>query len=145
MVEYQAEQVVPFPTDRVWKLLERHLDDASISNIHPLIRSQRTLSRAVGTTVVERTIEARGRALVSEWKVDAHPPHSFRWEIVKGEGPYSVGSWLENTYSTQGSGTLIRTRGEIRISIVPFFLPQRRLLNGVFARIDDEDDRALRA
>jgi hypothetical protein len=145
MVDYDGEFVLPFPRERVWKLLHDHLDDALISRIHPLIKRQRTISTTGDLTVVERTIDARGKLVTSEWRVTVRPPDLFRWEILTSEGPYSPGSWLENTYVDEPGGTRVRTRGSLRISVLPFFLPQRAFINRVFDSIDTEDENYLRS
>jgi hypothetical protein len=145
MVEYDGELVLPFPRERIWKLLVDHLDDTLVTRIHPLIKRQRTISKDGDLTVLERTIDARGKLLTSEWRVTARPPDLYRWEILTSQGPYSPGSWLENTYVTEAGGTRVRTRGSLRISVLPFFLPQRSFINRVFDAIDTEDENYLRS
>lgn len=144
MVEYESDQLFPFPRDRVWKLLQDHFDDSLIGRIHPLIKQQRTVSRTGDLTIVERTIDARGKLLNSEWRITARPPESYRWEILTSRGPYSPGSWMESTFAEEGTGTRIRARGSLRISVLPFFLPQRPTIARVMDSIDEEDQKYLR-
>jgi hypothetical protein len=99
MVDYQYEQLFPYSRDLVWKLLQDPLDDSLIVRVHPLVKHQRTISKGGDTTVVDRTIEARGKLLTSQWRVTARPPDSFRWEVLTSNGPYAAGSWMENTYT----------------------------------------------
>jgi hypothetical protein len=145
MVDYQEDQLFPFPRDRVWTLLRAHLDDAAVSRIHPLIKRQRTVSAGGDVTVVDRTIDARGKLLDSQWRLTYRPPDYVKWEVVRSDGPYATGSWIESTYSEEGAQTRVRTHGDLRISVLPFFLPQRRFVRGVFDTIDAEDQAFLRA
>jgi hypothetical protein len=144
MVDYQEDQLFPFPRDRVWQLLRAHMDDTTISRIHPLIQSQKTVSTSGDATVLDRRIDARGKVLASTWRVTNRPPDYTKWEVIASNGPYAVGSWLENTYSQEAAGTRIRTHGDLRISVLPFFLPQRRFIRGVLDTIDAEDQNFLR-
>jgi hypothetical protein len=144
MVGYESDELFPFPRAQVWKLLEQHSDDAVISRIHPLINEQHTVSRADGSVVVERKIDARGKLLTSQWRLTPRPPDTFRWDILSSEGPYAPGSWMENTYTEEGSGTRIRSRAELKVTVVPFFIPQRAVIRRVLDTIDDEDQRFLR-
>ena len=144
MVGYESDELFPFPRDRLWKLLEDHLDDSLVGRIHPLIKQQRTASRSGDSVIVERTIDARGKLLASQWKITYRPPDSSRWEIVSGQGPYAPGSWMENSYAEEGTGTRMRTRGELKITVLPFFLPQRPVLRRVLDTIDSEDQRYLK-
>jgi hypothetical protein len=144
MVEYRSDELFPFPRDRVWKLLQEHTDDAVILRIHPMIKQQRTVSRSEDSAVVERSIDARGKLLPSQWKYTFRPPDYLKWEIVGGTGPYAPGSFLENTYLEEPGGTRIRSRGQFKITVVPFFIPQRAVLSRVFDTIDAEDQAYLR-
>jgi hypothetical protein len=144
MVSYESDDLFPFPREQVWKLLAQHTDDAVISQIHPLIRGQHTVSRGDGSVVLERRIDARGKLVTSQWRLTSRPPESFRWEILASEGPYATGSWMENTLSEEGNGTRIRSRGELKVTVVPFFIPQRAVIRRVFDTIDAEDQRFLR-
>jgi hypothetical protein len=145
MVAIESDELLPFARTTVWRLLQDHMDDSQISRIHPLVRKQSTLSTTGDTTLVERTIDARGKLLRSQWKVIYRPPDVFRYDIVAGDGPYAVGSWLENSYAEEGAGTRIRTRGDLKVTVVPFFIPQRVVLRRVLDTIDAEDLNQLRA
>ncbi|MGA8536290.1 MAG: hypothetical protein WB789_02730 [Thermoplasmata archaeon] len=144
MVNYQYDQLFPFPRDRVWKLLQDHLDDSRVTRIHSLVKQQRTISKTGDSTVVDRMIDARGKLLASQWRVTCRPPDSFRWEVLTSKGPYSAGSWMENTYVEEGGGTRIRSRGDLKISVLPFFIPQRPVIRRVLDTIDAEDQNYLR-
>jgi hypothetical protein len=139
MVAYEDETVFPAPRDRVWKLLDAHLDDKTIGSIHHLIKAQSTVSRSGPDSVVDRTIDARGRLLRSRWKITYRPPDLARWEILDSEGPWAKGTYIENTYSDVPGGTMIHGRGDMQISVLPFFLSQKRTINKVFADIHAED------
>lgn len=139
MVEYQDETVFPAPRDALWKLLRAHLDDGAIPSIHPLVQSQTTLSRSGEVTVVDRSIDVRGKLYKSQWKVTYRPPDFGRWEVVESTGPWGKGSFVENTYSDAPGGTLIRTRGSLTISVLPFFMSQKRNIAKIFDKIHEED------
>jgi Polyketide cyclase / dehydrase and lipid transport len=144
MVAYESDQVFPFPRERVWKLLNDHLDDELITKIHPLVKQSRTVSRDASSVVFDRKIDARGRILASQWRVTARPPDTFRWDIVTSNGPYAAGSWMENNYTEEGGSTRIRSRGDLKITVLPFFIPQRPIIRRVFDDIDAEDQAYLR-
>jgi hypothetical protein len=144
MVEYRADALFPFSRDRVWKLLQDHTDDTLIGRIHPLIREQRTIARSEDSAVVERSIDARGKIVPSQWKYTFRRPDYLKWEILAGTGPYAPGSFLENTYLEQPGGTRIRSRGQFRLTVVPFFIPQKPVLTRVLDSIDSEDQTYLR-
>jgi len=138
-VEYEEEEVFPYPRDRVWELLQAHLDPSTIGRIHPLIRNQATITKNGEDTTLRRTIDARGRALGSQWKITLHPPDFSRYEILASEGPWSEGSCVENHYSDAPGGTLIRSRMKLHISVLPFILPQGLMVRRVLNTIDTED------
>jgi hypothetical protein len=144
MVAYESVQLFPFPRERVWKLLNDHLDDALITKIHPLVKQSRTVSRDTNSVVFDRMIDARGKVLASQWRVTTRPPDTFRWDIVTSNGPYAAGSWMENAYSEEAGGTRIHSRGDLKVSILPFFIPQRPIIRRVFDDIDAEDQAYLR-
>jgi hypothetical protein len=66
MVEYDDEDLFPFPRDQVWKLLGAHTVDATISRIHPLVRTQKTVRRTDNEVVVQRAIDVRGKLMNSQ-------------------------------------------------------------------------------
>lgn len=144
MVAYEEEWVFPAPKDVVWKLLDAHLDDATISVIHPLVRSQKTVRRTEEEIVFDRVIDVRGKLMDSRWKVTYHRPYSARWDIVGGKGPWAPGSYLENTYSDAPGGTSVRTRADMTISVLPFFMSQKRNVAKVLEGIDAQDMAFLR-
>lgn len=143
MVAYEEDWVFPAPLDAVWKLLQSHLDDARIRSIHPLIVGQRTLPGSGPEAMVERTIDVRGKSLRSTWKVTPRPPDYYRWEVTESEGPWAPGTYVENRYSAAPGGTRMQTRGELRISVLPFFLPQKSTIRRVLAQLDREDLAAV--
>jgi hypothetical protein len=145
MVGYRDDELFPHPRARVWQLLEAHVDDATISRIHPLILRQKTVGKSGDETTVDRTIKAGRREVHSRWKITMRPPDFARWEILGGTGPYASGSWIENTYAEEATQTRIRSHGEVKISVVPFFVPQGRIVRGVFDTVGAEDQAFLRS
>jgi hypothetical protein len=139
MAEYDEEGLFPFSRDRVWKLLTAHLDDATITRIHPLIRSQNTVRRTSDEVVVQRSIDVRGKLLGSQWKLTYRPPESARFEILASDGPWTPGSFVENHYSDVPGGTLIRSHLNLTVKGLPFFLPQKSVVRRVMTTIDNED------
>ncbi len=145
MIEYKEDSVIPIPRTALWKLLESHREDGTIHRIHPLVLSQKTESRSKGETIVQRTIDARGRQLVSRWRLIEQPPDLFRWEILDGPGPWAPGSFVENRYTEAPGGTLVSSRGELKITVLPFFLPQKGTIRRVLGRTEVEDLGFVRA
>jgi hypothetical protein len=143
MVAYEDGGVFPAPPEAVWSLLQAHLDDERIHSIHPLVQTQQTISRSESETIVERTIDARGKSMRSKWKITHRRPEVARWEIVESEGPWKAGTYLENSYSPAPGGTRIRSRGDLKISVLPFFLPQMPVIRRVLDQLDAEDIAAI--
>ncbi|MCI4331959.1 MAG: SRPBCC family protein [Thermoplasmata archaeon] len=143
MISYDDESVFPAPKDAVWKLLRSHLDDQAIGAIHPLILGQKTVSQEGDVTIVDRTIDVRGKKLASRWKITYHAPDSARWEIQSSEGPWAPGSFLEMSYSDAPGGTLVRTRGELKVSVLPFFIPQKGVIRKALETVHQDDIAAL--
>jgi|SRR5271170_4130829 len=139
MVTIHDDGVFPAPLSVVWKLLGAHQDDSTIPTIHPLVVQQHTVHRGSPDSVVDRIVNARGRQLRSRWKLTYRPPDLSRWEILESEGPWKVGSFLENHYSGAPGGTRIVTRGELHITVLPFFLPQGWFSRRILRDIDAED------
>jgi hypothetical protein len=144
MVEYQDTGIFPQPLDRLWTLLRAHREDGTIASIHPLIRSQKTVSRTDTESVVDRVIHVRGKGMGSRWRLTYRPPEFARWEILESEGPWTSGSYIESAYTPDPEGTRIRSRGELKIKVLPFFLPQGRIIRKVLGTIEDEDLTFLR-
>ena len=145
MVVYEDEEVFPAPPDRLWLLLQDHLNDTAIDRIHPLIRSQTLVSRSGPETLVDRSIDVRGTALSSRWKITYRPPEYARWEIVESEGPWSPGSYLESSYGPAPGGTRIQSHGELHIKVLPFFIPQKSTVRKVLDKVETEDRAYLTA
>lgn len=145
MLAYADESVFPAPREAVWKLLLEHLDDAAITRIHPLVVAQKTVSRTETGAVVDRTIDVRGKRLASRWSITYRAPESARWEIQTSDGPWAPGSFLETTYADAPGGTLIRSNGQLRVSVLPFFIPQRGVIRGALDRVHNEDVAATKA
>lgn len=139
MAEYASDDVFPAPREKVWALLKAHLDPALATRIHSKILTQTEVSRDGDAVVVEREIDARGRRLRSRWKITLRPPELGRWEIVDGEGPYAPGSFIESQYSEAPGGTRIVAHGKLKITVLPFFLPQGPVARRVMDDIDRED------
>ncbi|MCI4318605.1 MAG: hypothetical protein L3K23_00510 [Thermoplasmata archaeon] len=134
----------PLLLDQLWSFLDAHLDDATVTQIHPDIVGQRTVSREGEVTTVERSIRFRRDVLRSTWKITYHRPSLARWEIVSGDGPMAPGSFLENQYSDAVGGTMIASRGELTVVRFPRFL-QRRIARVALGRIDAQDRAYLSA
>jgi hypothetical protein len=81
----------------------------------------------------------------SRWKLTYRPPEYARWEILESGGPWSPGSYVESSYTSDPGGTLIQSRGDLRIKVLPFFLPQKRFIRNVLSTIEEEDVAFLRA
>ncbi len=137
MAKVKFVEVFPAPRDKLWEIFELHLND-TIKVIHPNILSQKIVSERNGEIIFERTIRSIGRTQKSEWKYKVEPPDKLRWDIIAGEGPFSKGSYIENTYSDVPEGTQITTDGDVTLQGVPGFL-QGWILERVFGRIDNED------
>jgi Polyketide cyclase / dehydrase and lipid transport len=144
MVEYHDDGIFPFPRDQVWRLLRAHLDPVLISQIHPLVKSHEVVKEEGEVVTVRRSIDVRGKLVRSEWKITSRPPETSRWEIVTSEGPWSAGSWIENRYSDASGGTRIQTQGDVKVKVLPFFLPQGPFVRGIFRDIDEQDAAFLR-
>ncbi len=138
MAEYTDEGVFPLVRPALWKFLETHTDPAVISQIHPGILRQELVSRTGTEVIVDRILRARKKQLKSRWKLTSQVPSTQRWEIIGGDGPFAVGSWLSNTYSDAPGATLVRTQADITILGAPGFL-QRRLVRSVLRDIDHQD------
>ena len=123
MVSYESDQLFPFPRERVWKLLNDHLDDAMITKIHPLVQQSRTISRDSNSVVFERMIDARGKILSSQWKITSRPPDTYRWDIVTSNGPYTAGSWMQSTYHGRRREHSDSVSGRAQDLRPPIFLP----------------------
>ena len=139
MADVAFDDVFPAPLERVWRLLEDHRRDDLIPRIHPLLRRQTTLQSGEPESIVERVIDARGHLLTSRWKLTFRPPELYRWDIVSGDGPWEPGSFLESRYSETSGGTRIVSHGRLRISVLPFPLPQGWFVRRVLSDIDKED------
>jgi hypothetical protein len=139
MIEYDEEDLFPFPRDQVWRLLQAHLDDGSISKIHPLVRGQKTLAQNGASTVVQRTIDVLGKPRVSQWRITLNAPDASKFEILTSEGPWAEGSTVENRYADAPGGTRIQSHVRVQVKGIPFFLPQKGTARRVFATIDKED------
>ncbi len=139
MVEFADEDLIAAPRSVLWKLLGDHLDDQKITTIHPLIQSQKTVSHSGNVTVVGRVIDARGKMLKSRWQLTLEPPDHYRWEVHESEGPWAPGTYLDIRFEEVPGGTRSRARGALTISILPFFLSQKRTVASVLKDISIED------
>ena len=139
MVAYEDQVLIPAPRDIIWRLLNDHLDDKKISTIHPLCQSQTTVSRTGSEVVVDRVIDVRRKMMKSRWKITYQPPEKGRWEIVEGEGPWAPGSYVDVSYAEVPGGTQVSARGDLLISVLPFFLSQKRTIARVFNDVHIED------
>jgi hypothetical protein len=139
MVDYHDEAILPFPRQRIWQLIDAHLDPALIRRIHPLIRSQETVTSRPEETVLQRTIDVRGELMNSRWRLTSQPPEMFRWEVLQSDGPWAEGTWLENRYSEVPAGTRVESRGKLKVSVLPFLIPQSPVIRRVLSDLDVED------
>ena len=144
MVTYEDDDLFPAPREVLWRLLEDHLDDKKIVDIHPLIQSQNTVSRSSDGVVVDRVIDVRRKLKKSRWKIAFSPPERARWEVLESEGPWTVGNYLELTYAEEGKSTRVHARGDLTVMDLPFFLSQARTVRRVFTDIHTEDVWYLR-
>ena len=145
MARYAEQGVLAVSRDRLWEFLELHVDDASITKIHPDVRGQTTRSHEGDSYVVERSILFRRKLVPSVWKISYHKPDFARWEILESSaGPMAPGSFLENRYSDDPGGTLVSTEGELTVVGFPKFF-QRRVVRFAINHIDDQDVAYLAA
>ncbi|MGD1100362.1 MAG: hypothetical protein ABR888_08505 [Thermoplasmata archaeon] len=139
MVVYEDEDLIAAPRHILWRLLNDHLDDTKILTIHPLIQSQKTVSRTDSEIVVDRVIDVRRKPLKSRWKITHQPPERARWEILESEGPWTTGSYLDVRYEDVPGGTHLHARGDLSIRVLPFFLSQKRTVARVLNDVNTED------
>jgi hypothetical protein len=144
MVAYEDEDLIPAPRNVVWRLLQDHLNDAKIVEIHPLIQSQKTVRRSDQEVVVDRRIDVRRKPVPSRWKITYHPPERARWEILESDGPWAPGSHLDLTYEEVRDGTRILARGDLTVRPLPFLTSQERAIRTIFADLRTEDVWYLR-
>jgi hypothetical protein len=144
MVAYEDEDLIAAPREVVWRLLREHLDDTKVVNIHPLILSQKTVSRSEDEAVVDRVIDVNRKPLKSRWKIAYHPPDRSRWELLDSEGPWTPGSHLEVTYEEAPGGTRVRARGDLTVRPRPLFLSQERAVRSLLNDLHTEDVWFLR-
>ncbi len=153
MVRVEVEGVIPVSRDALWKVLARHLDDGTISKIHPSIQSQKTISQE-GTrsyqglslteiTTVEREVITAGRRWKCTWRMRVSPPNEYRFEVLASSGVLAAGSYISNSYSDSSRGTRIVTVGEMHPLGIPRFL-QGWLVRRNLNRADKEDIEYLK-
>lgn len=138
MVTVSADTIFQFPREKVWRLMELHMDDEVIRRIHPDVLTSKQLSRDGNCWVFERRMRAIRRTFNVTWRFELKPMETVREEIISSTGGIASGSFLENTYSDAGHSTRVSTTGEITLLGVPRFL-QARLLKRVFNQTDKED------
>ncbi len=137
--------VFPLTLDAVWRLLHEHLDEATLREIHPWIRSGRVVRESQPVSfggrmfsqykVAEREIRIMGRRFRTTWTYAIEPPLRFTYEIRFENGSTSR---FSNAYAAVPQGTFVKTVGEVSMKGVPTFLgiwATRRLLD----RADEED------
>ncbi len=145
MAHYSGEGTIPISRERLWNFLQLHSDPAFIGEIHPEVVRQEVARSSPTEVVLERHLRVpRNRILGSTWKVTSNPPEMFRWEIVAGEGPMEIGSWVENHYADAPEGaTWVKTEAEMTLRKVPGFL-QKTGVRRVLHSIDAQDIAYLR-
>jgi hypothetical protein len=145
MGNVQMDGVFPLPLDGLWSLLHAHLDEGRIRDIHPWMRSGRTIReedwveyqahRFPRQKVAERLVEIGRRPTQTTWRYTIEPPSRYSYEVDFENGSRM---WFDNTYGAAAAGTLVTTIGEVSIKRVPSLLAVRiakRSLN----RSDAED------
>lgn len=142
MVVVSEEVIYPFPRERVWRLMELHMDDEVVRRIHPSVLSSRKLSNQGNVWIFERTMHTRGRTFSLRWRFELKPKESVREDVVWSTGGIAPGSFLENTYSDINDFTKVSTRGNMVLLGVPGFL-QGRVLKSAFSETDNEDLKYL--
>lgn len=145
MKEYRDDGIIGAPISSVWKLIESHLDDKVIHSIHPEILEQTAVSRGPTESVFDRVIDVRGRRMPSRWKVTLHPPETYRWEIVGGDGPWQTGTYMESHFTEVPGGTRMVSQGQLYITVLPFFLPQGFMIRRILGQIEAQDEARLSA
>ncbi len=153
MVKIEMEGLIPMPRDRLWMVLASHLNDATISKIHPSILSQKTLGQEgkrsyqdltlIEITTVEREVITMGRRWKCTWRIKVSPPEEYRFEVLTSSGVLAPGSYINNTYSDSSMGTRIVTVGEMRPLGIPRFL-QSWLVKRRLNQADNEDIEYLK-
>lgn len=139
MVSYEDDDLIAAPRHIVWKVLEDHLDDKKILTVHPLVQSQKTVSRTGSGTVVDRVIDVARKPKKSRWKLILEPPDHFRWEVLESEGPWTPGSYLDLHYEEVPGGTRVRSRGELSVRPLPVFFSQKRAVGQALIDLTSED------
>jgi hypothetical protein len=124
MVKISEDSIFPAPREKLWKVLELHLNKDIIGKIHPSILSQNEISKEGNKIVLERVVRVFGRNINFKMKYDIVPMEKFRWEIIESNGGASPGSFVLNMYSDsdEGASTRISTTGEMATRGVPSFL-----------------------
>jgi len=144
MSAYEDEDLLPAPREVIWRLLRDHLDDAKIVDLHPLVRSQKTVRRVGDEVIVDRVVDVRRKPTKSRWKFTYHPPERARWEVVEGEGPWGAGSFLDLAYEEEAGGTRVRARGSLSFPSRPFYVSEERAIRTAFDDLRTEDVWFLR-
>ena len=144
MVVYEDEELISAPRDVVWKLLDDHLNEAKVVEIHPLIRSQTTVRLSDSQVVLDRVIDVNRKPKRSRWKVACERPDRVRWEILESEGPWTRGSYLELTYHELPWGTKVGAHGELEVAARSLFLSPERAVAVVLNDLHTEDLAYLR-
>jgi hypothetical protein len=143
VVHYEEEDFLPVPRAKLWEFLELHGQDEEILKIHPDIVAQSRSDVVEGGFTVRRTVKfLRGKLVTSTWKITAHPPESYSWEILDGEGPWKPGSRLTVRYEEVPGGTRLTAVGELHVMGFPGFL-QKRIVRTALNRIGDQDNAFL--
>src|SRR6266699_1445831 len=87
----EMDGVFPLALGAVWRLLHEHLDEATLREIHPWIRSGRVVRESQPvpfggqmfpqSKVAEREIRIMGRRFRTTWTYAIEPPLRFAYEI----------------------------------------------------------------
>lgn len=142
---FQMEDVFPLSLDELWNLLHAHVDEGRLREIHPRFLSGQSIREGdivefhglsyPREKVAERVIRIGGRPSKSTWTYRIEPPTRYAYEVV-----FPNGSMLriDNSYSSTGGGTLVKTSGEVSLKQVPSFLAVG-IVKRSFNRSDRED------
>jgi Polyketide cyclase / dehydrase and lipid transport len=143
MVHYEEEDFLPVPRAKLWEFLTLHGQDDDILKIHPDIVAQTKVGDVDGGYTVQRTIKfLRGRLVTSTWKITFHPPDSYGWEILDGDGPWAPGTHLTVRYEEAPGGTRLKVEGELTVVGIPGFL-QKLVVRSALKRVGEQDNAFL--
>jgi hypothetical protein len=134
------EGVFPVPREKIWRLIELHVDDNVIRKIHPSVLSSKQLNKEGNSWVFERKMRSYGGVFNLKWRFELMPMDCFRAEVISSTGGVAAGSSVENRFIDAGDFTKVSTKAEMSLIGIPSFL-QSWFLSRVFRQADKEDLR----